>query len=231
MKLKKMSNYGLRRLCEKLIAGVAIVGIFGTSITATNFNTTQTVQARSTKRLKLGRDGDCILKFDPSTKTLHIKDGTSGNTLGGLSIYQFIYNAKKHLSKKHLLKPTDIKHISIDGNITLPNGNYGDCELLFAKLYNLQTIDGLDKADAKDVTSMKQMFYGDKRLKTLDLSNWDTENTKWYMNKMFYGDKALKNLNLTGNFVVWSAGGNEMFRDVNPDAIQGIKAEFISNNS
>jgi len=319
MKLHKINNYRLRRLCQKLMIGVVITGVCGTTAMVSNVSTAQTVQASTktrklskkakiynknghhigkktlkkgkrvkiygkkyiggrkfynigkgryvaaskfkvtskkntvkqptapvnnvnsttnptngvqtsqptvtkTESIKVRKDGYCNLTFDPSTKTLHIK-GNSGDTLGEGSIKDWVNNANKYIGKKKL-KSDAIKHISIDGNITLPE----NCDSMFAKLYNLQTIDGLDKVDAKDVTSMEQMFYGDKRLKTLDLSSWDTENAQYHMDKMFYGDKALKNLNLTGNFVAY-AGGNEMFRGVNPDSIQGINAKFISNNS
>lgn len=210
---------------NKLLASAAIVGMFCITAVVTNVNTEQTVQASAT--IRVGKSNDCTLIYDPSTKTLHIKDGDNGNTLGKTPLYRFIYKAKKHLSKKRLLKPTDVKHLSIDRDISVS----GSAKLLFAKLSNLQDIIGTDKVDTKDVTTMKQMFYYDIKLKSLDLSTWNTEYDYYfqYYYQMFYNDRALTNLNLD-SFTL-NDSDTKMFHGVNKDAIHGIKSELIKYNS
>ena len=99
-----------------------------------------------------------------------------------------------------------IKKISIDGNINDVASNYvktitikgkikiiGSADNLFADLFNLETINGLENIDTQEVTNMANMFSGSYKLSSLDLSNFDTSNVT-DMNSMFYGCSALKNL-------------------------------------
>ena len=142
---------------------------------------------------KYSQDNDCILKFDPSTKTLHIKEGVNSNKLGSTPIYETVYNANKHISKKNMFKPSNIEHISIDSNIAFSD----DSSYLFARLYNLQDIAGLDKVDTGKVYDISDMFFKDKKLTRLDLSSWDVSSVE-YPNNMFFGDTSLTEINLTG---------------------------------
>ena len=144
---------------------------------------------------KYSQDNDCILKFDPITKTLHIKEGVNSNKLGSTPIYDAVYNAKKHVSKKNMFKPSDIEHISIDSNIALSS----DSEYLFARLYKLQDIAGLDKVDTGKAEDVSYMFFNDRKLTQLDLSSWDVSSFDHYFERnMFSGDTSLKEINLTG---------------------------------
>ena len=127
------------------------------------------------------------------TATLHISEGVNSNKFGNIPIYDVVYNAKKHISKKNMFKPSDIEHISIDSNIALPN----ESSDLFSKLYNLQDITGLDKVDTGKTTSVSRMFFKDKKLTQLDLSSWDASSFYWVEN-MFSGDTSLKEINVTG---------------------------------
>ena len=99
-----------------------------------------------------------------------------------------------------------IKKISIDGNINDVASNYvktvtikgkikiiGSADNLFADLFNLETINGLENIDTQEISDMSKMFSGSYKLSSLDLSSFDTSNVT-DMNSMFYGCSALKNL-------------------------------------
>ena len=92
-----------------------------------------------------------------------------------------------------MFKPSNIEHISIDSNIALSD----DSSYLFARLYNLQDIAGLDKVDTGKVYDISDMFFKDKKLTRLDLSSWDVSSVE-YPNNMFFGDTSLTEINLTG---------------------------------
>ena len=94
-----------------------------------------------------------------------------------------------------MFKPSDIEHISIDSNIALSD----DSSYLFARLYNLQDIAGLDKVDTGKTEYVDHMFFKDKKLIQLDLSQWDASSFAYYrMENMFSGDTSLKEINVTG---------------------------------
>ena len=216
-------NHNIKKFTSKLLVSSAIAGILGgvaINVIPEKANLVQSVQAKKKKRSKAkkkvkkavtshktanvnkkiniskySQDNDCILKFDPSTKTLHIKEGVNSNKLGSTPIYDAVYNAKKHVSKKNMFKPSDIEHISIDSNIALSV----DSSYLFARLYNLQDITGLDKVDTGKTEYVGHMFFKDKKLTQLDLSGWDASSFSYYtMENMFSGDTSLKEINMTG---------------------------------
>lgn len=192
-------------LSKKLLVSSAIVGIIGgTAVTLfpTQTGWIQTVQAKKKKPhyssiiniSRFSEDNDCLLKYDVTTKTLHIKEGANSNTLGKTPIYRAVYDAKKHISKRNMFKPTDIEHISIDSRIKLP----GYSSLLFGRLYKLQDISGLDKVDTGDAINFEKLFYKDKSLQNLDLSSWDTSSLEFTgASEMFSGAKSLTQINLT----------------------------------
>lgn len=216
-------NHNIKKFTSKLLVSSAIAGILGgvaINVIPEKTDLVQNVQAKKKKRAKAKKKdkkavtshktanvnkkvdisnysygNDCILKFDPSTKTLHIKEGVNSNKLGSTPIYDVVYNAKKHVSKKNMFKPSDIEHISIDSNIALSD----DSSYLFARLYNLQDITGLDKVDTGKTEYVDHMFFKDKKLIQLDLSQWDASSFSYYrMQNMFSGDTSLKEINLTG---------------------------------
>ena len=66
-------------------------------------------------------------------------------------------------------------------------------------MYNLQDITGLDKVDTGKTEYVDHMFFKDKKLIQLDLSQWDASSFAYYrMENMFSGDTSLKEINLTG---------------------------------
>jgi len=69
---------------------------------------------------------------------------------------------------------------------------------LFASLFNLTDIEGLDYFDTSAVTDMSLLFYGTTKLTNLDLSSWYTGNVT-NMSGMFTGTSSLTNLNI-GNW-------------------------------
>ena len=95
-----------------------------------------------------------------------------------------------------MFKPSDIEHISIDSNIALSSNS----EYLFARLYKLQDIAGLDKVDTGKVENVSYMFFNDRKLTQLDLSSWDESSFDYYTDRlsMFSGDTSLKEINVTG---------------------------------
>lgn len=225
MKERKMKiNHNIKKFTSKLLVSSAIAGILGgvaINVIPEKTDLVQNVQAKKKKRAKAKKKvkksvtshktanvnkkvdisnysygNDCILKFDPSTKTLHIKEGVNSNKLGSTPIYDAVYNAKKHVSKKNMFKPSDIEHISIDSNIALSSNS----EYLFARLYKLQDIAGLDKVDTGKVGNVSYMFFNDRKLTQLDLSSWDESSFDYYTERssMFSGDTSLTEINLTG---------------------------------
>ena len=64
----------------------------------------------------------------------------------------------------------EVEKIVIESPVELPeNSNY-----LFYGLLNVREIQGMDKVNTRNVTSMAYLFAGMSKLKTLDLSNFDT---------------------------------------------------------
>ena len=87
-----------------------------------------------------------------------------------------------------------IKKINIEGNITFTEptklaGLFYDCT-------DLSEINGLEKLDTTNVTSMKHMFDYCWKLTTLDLSNFNTSNVT-DMSYMFYHCEGLTILDLS----------------------------------
>ena len=82
-----------------------------------------------------------------------------------------------------------IKTITIKGKIKI----IGSADNLFANLFNLETINGLENIDTREITNMAKMFSGSYKLSSLDLSSFDTSSVT-DMNSMFYGCSSLKNL-------------------------------------
>ena len=106
-----------------------------------------------------------------------------------------VNSVKKHIFQKIVFKPSDIEHISIDSNIALSSNS----EYLFARLYKLQDIAGLDKVDTGKAEDVSYMFFNDRKLTQLDLSSWDVSSFDHYFERnMFSGDTSLKEINLTG---------------------------------
>ena len=103
-----------------------------------------------------------------------------------------VNNVKKHIFQKTVFKPFNIEHISIDSNIALSD----DSSYLFARLYNLQDITGLDKVDTGKTEYVDHMFFKDKKLTQLDLSSWDARSFYYEMENMFSSDTSLTEINL-----------------------------------
>ena len=70
---------------------------------------------------------------------------------------------------------------------------------LFASATTLQAIIGLETWDTSNVTGMSQMFFGDKYITSLDLSNFDTSNVT-NMTVMFSGMSNLSTLTGLNNW-------------------------------
>ena len=71
------------------------------------------------------------------------------------------------------------------------------CSMWFYNCNNLSQIDGLENLNTFEAASMEAMFYGCKKLTSLDLSKFNTGNVT-NMSKMFSGCTGFATLNLSG---------------------------------
>ena len=72
-----------------------------------------------------------------------------------------------------------------------------NCSMWFYNCANLTRIDGLENLNTSEATDMQYMFYGCKKLTSLDLSGFSTANVT-RMTAMFKGCSGLTSLNLSG---------------------------------
>lgn len=85
-----------------------------------------------------------------------------------------------------------IKKIRFDNKIVPAT-----CAKWFSFLDNLTEIENLEYLDVSHASSFKEMFYSDKKLKSLDLSSFNTSNVTDLSN-MFEDDLALTSVNFEG---------------------------------
>ena len=121
-----------------------------------------------------------------SGKTLHL---TSNNGTGynGITI-----NSSGQIS--YGLSLTDklvFKKIVIDDEIVADTAAY-----MFGGFLNITDIEGLDKLDTSQVTSMRQMFYNCQKLQSLDASSFNTSNVV-NMSEMFTRCYSLSSLDIS----------------------------------
>ena len=125
--------------------------------------------------------------------------------------------------KSYTINNSDDKNISIGSNIDNVSGDditeidinapiaiIGSAQMLFFRLTNLNTINGLDKLDTSKVTSMLRMFFDCKKIVSLDLSSFDTTNVTSF-NIMFSGDPNLTSVDLSSFTVADDATTLGMF--------------------
>ncbi|UQS82325.1 BspA family leucine-rich repeat surface protein [Bombilactobacillus folatiphilus] len=108
---------------------------------------------------------------------------------------------------------TNDYHVTKITKIVLDQGVVAneDSSLLFANLYNLKQIIGLENLDTSKVTDMSEMFDG-STLTSLDLSSLDTSNVT-DMLFMFQGCKNLQNVNVSSFNTANVADVTAMFMD------------------
>ena len=150
--------------------------------------------------------------------------------------------------KTYTINNSDNKDISIGSNIDNVSGSdiaeidinapiaiIGSAEMLFFRLTNLNTINGLDKLDTSKVTSMLRMFFGCEKIVSLDLSSFNTTNVTSF-NVMFSGDPNLTSVDLSSFTVADDATTMGMFvlsKDYTPSLsklILGKGFKFTTNN-
>ena len=98
---------------------------------------------------------------------------------------------------------------------------------------NLEEIKGIDKFNTEKVNNMNSMFYGCDKLKTIDLSNWKTNNVT-NMNEMFKGFKIQSGkLDLSNWNIEKVIAMSGMFHDcqVNEIIMPGKNSELTSIGS
>ncbi|MFC6176881.1 BspA family leucine-rich repeat surface protein [Companilactobacillus huachuanensis] len=86
----------------------------------------------------------------------------------------------------------DISSVEIVGNINTSTR----LQSLFASMPNLQIISGLNLLQTSKTTNLSNMFNGDSKLKTVDLSGLDTSSVTDFTS-MFDGDSSLTTLDLS----------------------------------
>ncbi|MEB3363004.1 BspA family leucine-rich repeat surface protein [Lactobacillus sp. R2/2] len=129
------------------------------------------------------------ISFDNATRILTIGGGTIDNSDNHtVSLY---YN----LNDQDPVLAADIKEIDITGKLKI----IGSADQMFTSLASLETIKGLDNLDTTEVTSMKNMFGNNQKLKNIDLSSSTSFITTKVtdMSYMFYRDQALTKLDLS----------------------------------
>ncbi|HFP6581199.1 TPA: BspA family leucine-rich repeat surface protein [Enterococcus faecalis] len=92
----------------------------------------------------------------------------------------------------HKINATEIKQIDFKGAIKTPIDSLN----LFASLENVESINGLENFNTSNTTSMNNLFFGDAKLTTLNLSHFDTSNVELMAN-MFADNKALTSLDVS----------------------------------
>ncbi|MFZ4870781.1 BspA family leucine-rich repeat surface protein [Enterococcus entomosocium] len=98
-----------------------------------------------------------------------------------------------------------ISKIVISKEVIAPENSF----FLFADLFNVTEIEGLENLDTSKVKNMNGMFVNDtSSLVTLDISNFETNNVE-NMCKMFAGKDKLTTLNLT-NFNFTKVNNREL---------------------
>ena len=94
------------------------------------------------------------------------------------------------------ITPDDITEIDINASIAI----IGSANGVFKNLKNITSINGLDKLDTSQVTSMQQMFASCPKLTELDLSSFNTDKVTNYTG-LFVNDTNLTSINLS-NFTI-----------------------------
>ncbi|WP_161786449.1 BspA family leucine-rich repeat surface protein [Bifidobacterium bohemicum] len=90
---------------------------------------------------------------------------------------------------------------------------------LFNNLFALDRIEGLDNIDTTGVTTMKDLFAGDNKLKSVDVTGWSTSDVK-DMSGMFSGDRALAGIKgISGWDTAKVTNMGEMFNGVPTDVL------------
>ena len=116
--------------------------------------------------------------------------------------------------------------IQAEGTIYLPK----DSRYFFEYSYNLQSIEGLENVNTKNVIYMEGMFANCRSLTTLDLSNFNTEKVT-DMSWMFGECSSLTNLNLNGWILKDGIDYNSMFCHVLEDVVNnsGLQNNLTEN--
>lgn len=79
------------------------------------------------------------------------------------------------------------------------------CRRWFYKAYNLTSIEGIENLDVSGTRNITSMFENCKKLKVLDLSNFNTPNLN-IMNRVFYGCSELTTIYASDNFKIGKEG-------------------------
>ena len=79
------------------------------------------------------------------------------------------------------------------------------CRRWFYKAYNLTSIEGIENLDVSGTRNITSMFENCKKLKVLDLSNFNTPNLN-IMNRVFYGCSGLTTIYASDKFQIGKEG-------------------------
>ena len=98
------------------------------------------------------------------------------------------------------------------------------CRRWFYKAYYLTSIEGIENLDVSGTRNITSMFENCKKLKVLDLSNFNTPNLN-IMNRVFYGCSGLTTIYASDNFKIGKEG-TEVFTECDK-----LKGEIEYNKS
>lgn len=133
------------------------------------------------------RWGTSPWSFDKTTGELTVFEGNLGTSADSP------WNRKDSFA----IDPNSITKIIFDGAIKAPQNSFSlfsSTDFSF-ELKNLKSIEGLDKFDTSDTTSMSFMFKGASSLVSLNLSHFNTGQVT-NMSSMFQGNSSLSSLNI-----------------------------------
>ncbi|MDV8951153.1 BspA family leucine-rich repeat surface protein [Leuconostoc falkenbergense] len=143
------------------------------------------VNQKSVKAIKTGQNGGASYQFNTETGELVFTGGTL--PLADYVFEDFYWNG---------LDANNVKSIRFEKDGQGNPVHAANIQYLFA-LPNLETFDG-ENLNVSNVTSMVMWFNNDSKLKTVDLSSWDTSNVS-DTTDMFKGTTNLWKIQLGAN--------------------------------
>ncbi|MGL4694862.1 immunoglobulin-like domain-containing protein [Enterococcus larvae] len=129
-----------------------------------------------------GQYGTVDWTWDETTQTITFGGGEFPNEGGEPGLYHLEYDSRVNGNIKNIV-------------FTQPVVAAVDSSHLFAGLFSLEAIVGLEQLDTSHVQNMAGMFASLENLKELNLDSFNTSNVT-DMNSMFYGSRKLKSLDL-----------------------------------
>nr|WP_086331123.1 Ig-like domain-containing protein [Enterococcus sp. 4G2_DIV0659]OTO07980.1 hypothetical protein A5880_002250 [Enterococcus sp. 4G2_DIV0659] len=120
------------------------------------------------------------------------------------------YNIQTHIESQSRLKGKKIKKIIFSQPVKLASS----ARELFSKLLELESIEGGNLLNTSTVKDMRGVFYNAPKLRSVDVSNWDTSQVTT-MSNMFDGTLTLEKLNVSNWDTSQVTDMHHMFNNAN----------------